>query len=304
MMILARRAGRALAPILSYAAFLMPILVMPALAAAPAAEQIFKCTDGSGNVTYQNEPCPKNAKAGRVEIFDNSWTADRVEREAEWRRNAVAHRVTTGMPVRWVREAFGEPAEVRDTLTAGAAEVWVYSFPDRGVQVGMLNNQVLWFRETPVAPPAARAPPAVDRPVVERTPPEPQVSRSGPISDRPSPELPVTRLAPPPQERPPESAAAPAEASRAIADAVTATPTGPAVATAPRAVSRGQDCKQALADLGPPDRQREVPAIDTGSDPATEYFYEPSANAGAGATRTRIVCVNGKVEGVDRTVIR
>src|SRR5260370_33511970 len=99
------RAGRAQVPILHYAALLMPIVVMPVLAAAPATEQIFKCTDGSGSVTYQNEPCPKNVKAGRVEIFDNSWTADRAEREAEWRRNATAHRVTPGMPGRAGRQA-------------------------------------------------------------------------------------------------------------------------------------------------------------------------------------------------------
>lgn len=299
-----RRAGRALPLILRYAGFLMPMLWAPALAAAPAQEQIFKCTDGSGNVTYQNEPCPKNAKAGRVEIFDNSWTADRVEREAEWRRNAVAHRVTTGMPVRWVREALGEPAEVRDTATAGAAEVWVYTFPDRGVQVGMLNKEVLWFRETPVAPPIARASPGADRPMPERSPPESQVTRAAPGSDRPSPELPITRLPPPSQERTRDGAAPPAEALRSMADAAPTAPAAAAVASTSRTVSRGQDCKQALADLGPPDRQREVPAIDTGSDPATEYFYEPSATAGAGATRTRVVCANGKVEGVDRTVIR
>ena len=287
-----------------YAAFLMPIVVTPALAVAPAAEQIFKCTDGSGNVTYQNEPCPKNVKAGRVEIFDNSWTADRVEREAEWRRNATAHRVTTGMPVRWVREALGEPAEVRDTATAGAAEVWVYSFPDRGVQVGMLNNQVLWFREAPVAPPLARARPEADRPVAQRAPPEPQATRVAPVSDRPSPELPITRLAPPAQDRMRDNSAAPAETLRPMAEAVPPTPSAPAAASSSRTVSRGQDCKQALADLGPPDRQREVPATDAGTDPATEYFYEPTANAGAGATRMRIVCASGKVEGVDRAVVR
>ena len=70
--------------------------------------------------------------------------------------------------------------------------------------------------------------------------------------------------------------------------------------SAARAIARGQDCKQALADLGPPSRQREVPAIDTSSDPATEYFYDSAADAG----RLRIVCSNGKVEGVDRSVAR
>ncbi|MGE5143620.1 MAG: DUF4124 domain-containing protein, partial [Acidobacteriota bacterium] len=35
--------------------------------AAETTPQIFKCTDASGNVTYQNEACPKNAKAGRID---------------------------------------------------------------------------------------------------------------------------------------------------------------------------------------------------------------------------------------------
>src|SRR5258708_8731062 len=43
-----KRAGRAPAS-LRYAVFLMPIVVTPLLAAAPATEQIFKCTDGSGS---------------------------------------------------------------------------------------------------------------------------------------------------------------------------------------------------------------------------------------------------------------
>ena len=84
--------GPPLAADLQTLAALAPVLALPALAAAPDPGQIFKCTDGSGNVTYQNEPCPKNVKAGKVDIFENSWTSDRVEKEAEWRRNAIEHR--------------------------------------------------------------------------------------------------------------------------------------------------------------------------------------------------------------------
>jgi len=289
---------RAPAAILRCAARLLSVIALPALAVAPAAGQIFKCTDGSGNVTYQNEPCPKNVKAGRVDIFDNSWTADRLEKDAEWRRNAAEHRVVTGMPVRWVREALGEPAEIRSTATAGAAELWLYNFPERTIQVGMLNNQVLWFREAPVVAPAAGAAPTQDRPVPQ---PQPQVARAAPAPDRPSPELPVMRMTPPAAER------APRDVSPAQADASRATPGASGVPStiakgpAPTpTISRGQDCRQAISGLGPPDRQREVAAIDTASDPTTEYFYEPSG----GATRMRVVCANGKVEGVDRTVVR
>jgi hypothetical protein len=285
---------------------LVPMLALPALAAAPDAGQIFKCTDGSGNVTYQNEPCPKSMKAGKVDIFDNSWTSDRVEKEADWRRNAIEHRVVTGMPASWVREALGEPAEVRDKATAGAAAVWLYNLPDRNVQVGMLNNQVLWFREAPVAAaaPAAAAAAGTDRPAPQRAP-EPQVTR-GTAADRPAPELPVTRLTPAASEAAPRPAApAPAEASRPTAAESTPAATTSAGLAAPapaRAVVRGQDCKQAIASLGTPDRQRDVPALDAGTDPSTEYFYE--AAGGTGATRMRVVCANGKVEGVDRSVIR
>ncbi|TMH67130.1 MAG: DUF4124 domain-containing protein [Betaproteobacteria bacterium] len=161
----ASRSGRVLISIFCNVAGLA---TFAALVAAPAAAQILKCTDGSGNVTYQNEPCPRNEKSGRVDIFDNSWTADRAEKEAEWRRNAALHRVVAGMPLRWVRDALGEPTEVRNTATAGAAEVWLYNLPDRSVQVGILADQVLWFRETPMVGPPARVSPAPERPALDR----------------------------------------------------------------------------------------------------------------------------------------
>jgi len=234
-----------------------------------ASAQIYKCTDASGNVTYQNDACPKNMKAGRVDIFDNSWTADRAEKEAEWRRNAASRRVVTGMPLRWVREALGEPAEIRDTATAGAAEVWSYNLPDRNVQVGILAEQVVWVRETPVLAPLTRAAPAANQAVPNRAPGD---AVRAPEAPRAAPEI----------ERLPPTAAKSVEA--------------------PRAIARGQDCRQALAELGTPDRQREISPPDNASDPATEYIYE--AVGGASPTRTRVVCANGKVEGIDRSVGR
>jgi Domain of unknown function (DUF4124) len=312
------RGFRRVAPAL-VAALCSPLAALPALAATPDAGPIFKCTDGSGRVTYQNEPCPKDVKAGRVDIFDNRWTADRAEREAEWRRNAAEHRLATGMPGRWVREALGEPSEVRDTPTAGAAQLWLYSLPDRSVQVGMLNDQVLWFRETPVTTPAAQATPAPARSVDQPAQPVPPTPRGPTAANRSPADLPVTRLAPPAPERAPVELAPNADTLRGSVEGTrpaaevprTAAEASPAAApattlagakTTARSVARGQDCRQALADLGPPDRQREVPAIDAGSDPATEYFYESSAAASTG--RLRIVCSNGKVEGVDRSVAR
>jgi hypothetical protein len=273
------KSGRVPVPILRTAA---GVVALVALVAAPAVAQILKCTDGSGNVTYQNEPCPKNLKAGRVDIFDNSWTADRAEKEAEWRRNAALHRVATGMPLRWVRDALGEPGEVRDTATAGAAEVWLYNFPDRSVQVGILADQVLWFRETPVPGAVARISPGPDRPAPDRAPAE--ALRAAP--DRAAAE--ALRATP--------------EAPRAAPDISRSALASPSPADPARVVARGQDCRQALAELGKPDRQREVPPLDSATDPATEYIYEPAGSANP--TRTRVVCANGKVEGIDRTVLR
>jgi len=331
---------------LSRASALLVFALPVAASAADNNAQIFKCTDASGNVTYQNEPCPKASKSGRIELFDNRWTATKEEREAEWRRNASERRVVTGMPAKWVRQALGEPTEIRDTTTAGAAQLWLYTLPERSVQVGMLNDQVLWFRESPTARtgqqgnerPAGEAP----APQIARSAPEPQISRSAPPVERPT-NLPTTRLAPTAPERPPvdsaraltETARPPSTASeRPAAEAPAASAIVPGAAeasaseapvqagkvaaadappgsapssnaasakpSAARTIARGQDCKQALADLGPPTRQRDVPAIDTSSDPATEYFYESAADAG----RLRIVCSNGKVEGVDRSVAR
>jgi len=254
----------------------------PALVALPAAADIFKCTDSAGNVTYQNEKCPTGTKAGRVDIFDNNWTATRTEKEAEWQRSAANHRVLAGMPARWVREALGEPAEVRETTTGGATELWAYSFADRTVQVGMRDSAVLWSREAPVGAPVARAAPAQQSP-----PPSsasvPEVPRSNDVpmttTTTISPAADVLRDSEPPRA---------ASVSRAT--------------ESPRGAVRGRECKDVLAELGTPDRQRQIPASDaSGIDAAIEYVYEPGGN---GSTRTRILCANGKVEGVDRSVAR
>ena len=254
-----------------------------AILVLPAAADIFKCTDRDGNVTYQNEKCPNGTKAGRVDIFDNNWTANRSEKEAEWQRNAANQRVVTGMPARWVRQALGEPGEIRETTTGGATELWVYSLPDRSVQVGMRDNEVLWSREAPPATAARAAAAATARK------PAPAVSAAGLDAPRPA-DLPrsteMSRVSdlPPDPELP-----GPATVSNA--------------ADAARGVLRGRNCKEVLAQLGKPDRQRELSAGDAGeTDPATEYIYE-TAVAGSGV-RTRILCANGKVEGVDRSSAR
>ena len=302
-------------------------LLLVASLAAPAGAQIFKCTAGSGQVTYQNEPCPKNFKADRVDIFDNSWTADRAEKDAEWQRQAAGHHVVAGMPLRWVREALGEPAEIRDTATAGASEVWLYNFPERSVQVGILADQVLWSRETPVIPLLTRVAPEPNRAAAGGSRAAADAPRAA--SDAGGAALDSSRLASAAPGAAPDSARAMTDAPRATLDAARAAtgatravPDAAAAPDAPRAVpeisrsaqlsprvsesahgvARGQDCQQALATLGKPDRQRDVPAVDSVSDPVTEYFYEPAGSDNP--ARMRIVCANGKVEGVDHAVIR
>ena len=290
------------------------LLLAAALLAGAAEAQIFKCTDGSGNIVYQNSACPKNTRADRVDIFDNTWTADRVEKDAAWQRQAARREVVAGMPLRWVREALGEPAEVRKAATAGAEQVWLYNFPDHTAQVGVLADQVLWFRETPVVAPVARAAADPASTAPPTTPPAPPplaavpadpgpAAASAPLAAAPSAGVPAD----PGSAAPPLLPVAP-RAPTALAtlheapDSAPAAPVSPKISESRHGIARGQDCRQALAELGTPDRTREVPALDNKSDPTTEYFYEPAGSAGP--TRTRIVCANGKVEGVDHSVLR
>src|SRR5215831_5392717 len=257
----------------------------PALAALPATADIFKCTDSAGNVTYQNEKCPTGTKAGRVDIFDNNWTANRSEREAEWQRNAADHRVLAGMPAKWVREALGEPKEIRETTTGGATELWVYSSPDRNVQVGMRDNEVVWSREGAAAAAAAKAAPSARKPSASASTLVPGTPGSGASGTNE-----ISRVSDLPRD--PET---PRQAEPPRAQTVAQAP------SAPRGAARGRDCKDVLAELGKPDSQREIAASDpSGSDAATEYVYEPVGASG----RLRILCANGKVEGVDRSVAR
>ena len=252
------------------------------MVALPAAADIFKCTDSSGNITYQNEKCPTGTKSGRVEIFDNNWTANRSEKEAEWQRNANNHRVVTGMPARWVRESLGEPGEIRETTTGGATELWVYNLPDRAVQVGIRDNEVLWSREAPPAA-AARAAPAAARK------PSPAVSAAGLEASRAG-DLPRTTDISRVSDLPPDPET-PRPARVSSADETQ------------RGALRGRNCQDVLKELGKPDRQRELSAGDIGeTDAATEYVYE--TGIGGSNARTRILCANGKVEGVDRSSTR
>jgi Domain of unknown function (DUF4124) len=286
-----------------------PLVAAFALALAPhAVAEIYKCTDHAGNITYQNEKCPGGGKAERVDVFDNNWTASRTEKDAQWQRTAADHRVVTGMPSHWVREGFGDPADIRETTTGGARELWVYNFSDRNLQIGMADDQVVWFRETPVLAPATRVAPMPEKAAAAaaRVPPSPEAPR--PIDILRAPELPGPADAQPAADAPPATqvrrapeaprAAEPPRASGAAQQAALS----PAVEPQKRIV-RGRDCREVLAELGTPDRQRDLPASEAlGTGAMTEYLYEPGGTGDP--ARTRILCANGKVEGVDRSVAR
>jgi len=314
---------RKIAAPLARAGTILASLALSASSLAATTTEIYKCTDRSGNVTYQNEKCPTGSQAGRVDIFDNNWTASRAEKNAEWQRNAADRRVVTGMPAHWVREGFGDPAEVRDTTTGGAKELWVYNLPDRTLQIGMLDDQVQWFRETPTAPvpgfvqaPAAPAAPSSSA-AASPSSPTPRKSAAPATSAAPRP---IDILQAPDSMRSLDPAltgesARKSESPRSVETQRTGEPASesaapraveaprateaPAVADASRRIARGRDCREVLTELGKPDRQREIPG-EGGSSAMTEYLYEPSGSADP--TRTRILCANGRVEGVDRSV--
>ena len=216
------------------------------------------------------------------------------------------------MPLHWVREALGEPTEVSNTATAGADEVWLYNSPDRSDagrntrQSGSLGPRNAG--ERCAGGRGASGAGSLLQPGRRTTAPDARATAEVPRAVpelHPAPDLPhaatQAQTAPEAPRALPESHAV-ADSSRAVTETSHATQESPKISESRHGVMRGQDCKQALAELGPPDRQRDVPALDSASGPTTEYIYEPAGSADP--TRTRVVCANGKVEGVDRTVIR
>lgn len=284
---------------------LWTVLALGSIAPLASAD-IYKCIDRAGNITYQNEKCPAGGKAERVDIFDNSWTADRAEKEAQWQRNAAERRVVAGMPASWVREGFGDPAEIKETTTGGATEQWTYNLSDRSMQIGMLRDRVLWFRETPIAVAAARSAPL---PAVTPAMPAATLSVAAapsslpPAAAKAEAPRPVDLLRAP-EALSPSNSTRPAETSspaEAVRPADTRAAEAPRLAAAPQKGARGRACEEVLAELGKPDRQREIAASEGGA-PMIEYVFEPGGSADP--ARTRVLCANGKVEGVDRSMAR
>ncbi|MEO8484775.1 MAG: DUF4124 domain-containing protein [Betaproteobacteria bacterium] len=129
-------------------------------AAGIAHAQVFKCLDGSGRTTYQQEPCAKDERAARVDIQpDNGSTRESAALEAQWSAAARQGQVQAGMPRRFVRDAYGVPAEVRGGSSAErVSEIWIYRNPGGVRRVGFLDGRVAWDRGDD----ASSAPPAQD----------------------------------------------------------------------------------------------------------------------------------------------
>ena len=133
-----------------------------ALGATGAHAQVFKCVDAHGRTTYQQAPCAKDTRGMRIEIVpDNGATQESAAMEAQWTAAARNGQVLAGMPKRYVRDAYGVPAEVRGGSSADrASEIWVFRNPGGARRVGFLDGRVTWERGED----ASAAPPAPDEP--------------------------------------------------------------------------------------------------------------------------------------------
>jgi len=117
-------------------------------AAGLAHAQVYKCVDGSGRTTYQQEPCPKTEKGARVDLQpDNGSSRDPAAMEAQWASAAKQGQVVTGMPKRFVQAAYGTPTEIRGgSSTDRVSEVWIFRNPGGGRRVGFLDGRVAFDR--------------------------------------------------------------------------------------------------------------------------------------------------------------
>ena len=128
-----------------------------ALAAMPAAAQIYKCVDRSGHTTYQQSPCTAGQRGGEVELKEPVETRA-AGSEALWSGAAREQRVVVGMPKPFVTEALGAPSEIRAPRSGETgSEVWVFVKPGGTTRYGFVNNAVAWIRSDQAAPPRAES---------------------------------------------------------------------------------------------------------------------------------------------------
>jgi len=88
------------------------LIVIGLVFASPAQAAIYKCFDAEGHIKYANKPCE-----GAGELL----ASDEAEKQAK------TPKVHIGMKAAAARKAWGEPARVNRTVTAGGvSEQWVY----------------------------------------------------------------------------------------------------------------------------------------------------------------------------------
>lgn len=142
---------------------LMPLLVL-ALVPAAATAQVYKCTDVSGHVTYQQAPCAGSQRGAPIELSDpvlgrpGALSSDKAE--ALWHAAAREGRAVVGMPKPFVTQGMGSPAEIRAPRGGEAGgEVWVYPKGTQVTRIGFQDNAVAWMRTdaTPPDKPAGTA---------------------------------------------------------------------------------------------------------------------------------------------------
>jgi len=128
--------------------------------AVPAAvrAQVYKCVDGKGNVTYQQEPCAGGQQGRALEIKQAPAAPAAPDLTPQWAEAAAEGRVITGMPKRFVVQALGQPGERRPPRAGeSGGEVWVYVKGDGATRVGFVGDVVAWTTHD-AAKPAEGAP--------------------------------------------------------------------------------------------------------------------------------------------------
>jgi len=283
--------------------------------------EIFRCTDVNGSVTYQQEKCPAAGKSSRVDTQETGRSFDLPAREQAWAKAAQEHRVLTGMPRRWVREALGTPAQMHLGAEDGATETWEYDSAAGASRVGFRDGLVLWTRDrrtVKLSPDSAGA---------SRASPPARAAESGSAGSAGSTSAGGDALnsvtgngsasSAPHSVTGNGSVGAGAEASPSAPPAASPVPaSAPAIATPSlpdpvraaerrQAVALGNDCATVTKDLGPADQDSgsappsPLALLRAGAPEPRDLVYEPAA--GDPGVRTRIRCAGGKVTAVERS---
>jgi hypothetical protein len=138
--------------------------------AAGAGAQVYKCVDGRGQVTYQQEPCVGGTSGGPVQLNDALKVRPAGD-ETLWSAAAREGKPLVGMPKPFVIAAVGEPREIRAPKSGeGGTEVWIYAKGGQVTRIGFAGAGVVaWIRSDAAAADAPAAGPAMARPADRAT---------------------------------------------------------------------------------------------------------------------------------------